>query len=143
MSLPNEELVSIPQESALALALVNIAIIGSRCGKQSVRIKCDGDTSQEEAAGSTNRSKLPMLHGIRGVKIRIIQSEEGQGDPGCTNRHLQRGEIPTPAENGVSGRTREADGWKGGPRASVAALLGRRGLAGGGSKTPRKTVLEK
>lgn len=40
----------ITRESALALVLVNIAIIDSHCGKQCARIKCDGDTSREEAA---------------------------------------------------------------------------------------------
>ena len=40
----------IAQESALALVLVNIAIIDSHYGKQCVPIKCDRDTSREEAA---------------------------------------------------------------------------------------------
>lgn len=46
MSLLDEEVALI----ALALVLVNIAIIDSHYGKQCVRIKCDGDTSREEAA---------------------------------------------------------------------------------------------
>lgn len=39
----------IPQESALGLVLVNIAVIDSPCGKQRVRMRCEGDTSWEEA----------------------------------------------------------------------------------------------
>lgn len=46
VSLLDEEVALI----ALALVLVNIAIIDSHYGKQCVRIKCDGDTSREEAA---------------------------------------------------------------------------------------------
>lgn len=47
---------------------------------------------------------------VRGVKIRKRQSEGGQEDPGCTSTYLQRGAILMPAEDGVSGRTRVADG---------------------------------
>lgn len=46
MSLLDEEVALI----ALALVLVNIAIIDSHYGKQCVCIKCDGDTSWEKAA---------------------------------------------------------------------------------------------
>jgi len=38
------------QVSALALVLIDTAIIDSHYGKQCVRIKCAGDTSLEEAA---------------------------------------------------------------------------------------------
>lgn len=146
-SLPSEEIVSIAQESALAPVLVNIAIIDSHYGKHCVRIKCDGDTSWEEAENlRRDRQIVQNPLGAPGLKIKR-QFEGGQEDPDCTSTHLNGGAMPMPAERGALGRTRAADGhikssrvggWPEDPTS-----LGRCGVAGSGSKTPRKTTLEK
>lgn len=58
----------------------------------------------------TDRSfKTPLVHRVCGVKIKR-QFEGEQEDPNCTSTHLKRGAIPLPAEDGVLGRTRVADG---------------------------------
>jgi len=46
---------------------------------------------------------------VYGVKIKR-EFEGGQEDPDCTSRHLKRGAIPVPPEDGVLGRTGVADG---------------------------------
>lgn len=106
----SEEIISIAQESALALVLVNIAIIDSHCGKHCVRIKCDGDTSREEAENLLrDRQIIQNPLGAPGLKIKR-QFERGQEDPDCTSTPLKRGAMPVPAEPGVLGRTRAANG---------------------------------
>lgn len=95
-----------------------------------------GDTSQEEAANllQTNRPFQTPL--VCSVKIKR-QFEGWQEDPDCTSTHLKSGAIPMPAEDGVLGRTRVVDGRM------KKSRVGKCGLAGGGSKTPKKTTLGK
>lgn len=50
----------IPQESALALVLINIAVIDSPCGKQSVPMRCEVDTSWEEAPNPLQDPRVPQ-----------------------------------------------------------------------------------
>lgn len=59
----------IAQESALALVLVNIAVTDSHYGKLCVRIKCEGDTSREEAANLLQDQLIIQKHlGTRGLR---------------------------------------------------------------------------
>lgn len=88
------------QESALALALINIAITDSHYGKQCVRIKCDGDTSQEAADLLQDQQIIQNPLSALYVKTKR-QWKRGQENPNCTSTHLQQGAKPRPAENGV------------------------------------------
>lgn len=123
------------QDSALALVLVNIAIIDSHYGKLCVCIKCMVTPARRRlhiCCRPTDHSKPPYC----GVKIKR-QFEGWQEDPECTSPHLKRGAIPMSAEDGVLGRTRVAD------VNMKRSKVGRCDLAAGGSETPRKTMLGK
>lgn len=131
----------IPQESALALVLINNAVIDSPCGKQSVPMRCEGDTSWEEAPNPLQDTWVPQspLGSLcdnkkralkEGIRILTVQP------------HIWRGEqSPGLQEMGFWGKPecRKRRRW----HEDTATLLGRWEVAGVGSKTPGKTTIEK
>lgn len=94
----------IPQESALGLVLINIAVIDSPCGKQPVPMRCEGDTSWEEATKPLQDPRVTQRDNKKGAL------KEGRK----ILTHLERGAIPRPAGEGVLGRTRVQEEEKGG-----------------------------